>query len=778
MKKKIIVAFMLMLVVGFNLQSGVYASNYDSTVAIVGYTTTDGIYEDTEHGLTWIYKLNTANDSSNIDKITDLTCTVTNSNLTMVSPQIKVPDKINGIEVVEIGTGAFKDNSFVQEIVLPDSITRICSEAFSGCSALKKITLGSNLNVLGDKAFYDCQSLKEITIGSGLINGSIGGYTFSGCSALEKVTIEDSGSVTIPEGTFENCTKLSSINVLTEASSCSELKIRANAFRNTGFTNLHFNGSTSIGDAAFSNCKNLESVFFENDATLSTEAFLDSFNGSTNSIITFSGSGDVMLGNSSLKNAKVKCVIFTNTLSKVILDDGCLNNASVTSLNIEGSKVLVKKNAFTGIKASDINFNSTDKTEIVGDMFEKDNSDCKTMEFNSKIVSFAETEVSKNRVFNCAKGLKTLKFKENTLSIIGKLTGACYIENVYIYNPNLKSQWKKEANVSNLITCYTYLNDETKVPLFEENDNCNYKDVVKSLEVSYVPGKVAIETELNPSDFYVQAILQDNSIVSINPATNTTDVTGFVLNNSPFKTVGLKEVEIQFFGKKAVASINVVAGTPTPTPKVTRKPSPTPFVKATATPCVTDFPTCIPTPKIEKSAAPTPTKKIEKTVTPKVEVKINNKKQRMYKKSKTVTYTNYVNKLEVKISVSPRKTKIYYQIVKKGKSVTEKGWKKAGSSKITFLKNGKYCVYVKYSSGGKNVVQKTKGFYVDTISPTIDVNAQTHKLTVKDKGSGISYIKVNGKKVSNGYVLSSGNNEIIVVDKAGNKKKVQCRLIK
>lgn len=85
-------------------------------------------------------------------------------------------------------------------------------------------------------------------------------------------------------------------------------------------------------------------------------------------------------------------------------------------------------------------------------------------------------------------------------------------------------------------------------------------------------------------------------------------------------------------------------------------------------------------------------------------------------------------------------------------------------------------MYVKYSSNGKNLVQKTKRFYIDTIIPTVDINVKTHKLKAKDKGSGIAYIKVNGKKVSNGYILPPGTNDIVVEDKAGNKKKVHCEL--
>ena len=96
------------------------------------------------------------------------------------------------------------------------------------------------------------------------------------------------------------------------------------------------------------------------------------------------------------------------------------------------------------------------------------------------------------------------------------------------------------------------------------------------------------------------------------------------------------------------------------------------------------------------------------------------------------------------------------------------------NKKITFTTQGKYCVYFKFTSKGKNLVQKTTGFCIDNKVPSVNI---TRKFTIQasDKGSGIKYIKVNGMKVENGYKLQPGNNNITVMDKAGNKKKMNVK---
>ena len=817
MKKKFLIPFALMLTIGMTQPTTSYASGYDSTVAISGYTTTEKSYEDAACGITWTYKLNTANENADKDKITDLKCVISNPVTAMLSLVITVPDEIDGVTVTELGSGAFKNNAVVQEIIVPNSITRICSEAFSGCSMLRAVTMSPETEILGDKAFYNCTSLTKVSTGSKLFDGNVGTYVFDGCTALEEVEIGRKESLIIPEGTFANCTNLKKINIFEENATDSDLKIQKKAFYNTGLVNLQINGNVTVQEQAFANCKKLKKVIFQKNATLNKETFLDAFDGSDNAEISFLGAGSITLGESALKNTKIKAVSFADTLSKIILENACMDNAFISELKISGKEAIVRKNALTGIRAKTVNFNSSESTRMIGNLFEKDNSFVKTMEFNSKEVAFAETEVSQNKVFEHATSLKTLRFKENVSKVTGRLLGTHNIENVYIYNPTMTSGWKNKADSVNTINCYTHMNEAEKVTLFTENDTCNYWDIVISIQAKYVPEKAVTKTELLTADFSVQAILQDDNTMTITPSTDGTDTTGFVLKTKKFDEAGIKTAEIGFFGKTAKTDIIVIAAMPTPTKRPTNTPTPTPFAQITVAPTITDIPehiipvsatptptkkptntptpaptkkaTVTPTPakkptkaptktpEATKKATPTPTKKAEKEVTAKVSVKINKKSQKFYKKSKAILYTNYVNKLNINISASPKTTKVYYQIVKKGKKVSDKNWKKAKKT-IKFSKDGKYCVYIKYKSKGKNLVQKTKGFCIDTTAPTVTVDTKTLKITAKDKGSGIASIKVNGKKVSNGYILSRGDNIIIVVDKAGNTKKLMCRISK
>lgn len=63
---------------------------------------------------------------------------------------------------------AFHNNPYIEEIILPDSVTFIGIGAFAGCTALKKVNLSDTLKNLGDGAFYGCTALKEITLPTSL----------------------------------------------------------------------------------------------------------------------------------------------------------------------------------------------------------------------------------------------------------------------------------------------------------------------------------------------------------------------------------------------------------------------------------------------------------------------------------------------------------------------------------------------------------------------------------------------------------------------------------
>ena len=72
---------------------------------------------------------------------------------------VKIPDT-----VTIVGEGAFQDCFNLESVTLPKKITAIHSYTFQGCENLKEITIPSGVTYIGIEAFADCVSCESITI--------------------------------------------------------------------------------------------------------------------------------------------------------------------------------------------------------------------------------------------------------------------------------------------------------------------------------------------------------------------------------------------------------------------------------------------------------------------------------------------------------------------------------------------------------------------------------------------------------------------------------------
>lgn len=90
----------------------------------------------------------------------------------------------------EIGEKAFKENTKIKTITLPDSIKRIDYMAFYTCTALESINFPASLESVSWSAFDYNENLKEIIIPDSLTSVSFpsGESIFSGCSSLPLAT--------------------------------------------------------------------------------------------------------------------------------------------------------------------------------------------------------------------------------------------------------------------------------------------------------------------------------------------------------------------------------------------------------------------------------------------------------------------------------------------------------------------------------------------------------------------------------------------------------------
>lgn len=78
---------------------------------------------------------------------------------------VSIPEKIYGTDVTILGDSAFKDNTSIQSVTIPDTVTDIMNSAFYGCKNLEKVKLEdtSNLATINDDAFY-LTAMTEFTV--------------------------------------------------------------------------------------------------------------------------------------------------------------------------------------------------------------------------------------------------------------------------------------------------------------------------------------------------------------------------------------------------------------------------------------------------------------------------------------------------------------------------------------------------------------------------------------------------------------------------------------
>ncbi len=123
---------------------------------------------------------------------------------------LTIPATYEGAPVKSIGEGAFKNNTSLTTITLPEGLENISASAFSGCTALSSISIPTGCKIIDDEAFAGCTSLTAAALPSGLEYIYV--KAFYGCSRLSTLNIP-SNLYLIGESAFEGCTSLVSATV-------------------------------------------------------------------------------------------------------------------------------------------------------------------------------------------------------------------------------------------------------------------------------------------------------------------------------------------------------------------------------------------------------------------------------------------------------------------------------------------------------------------------------------------------------------------------------------
>lgn len=122
---------------------------------------------------------------------------------------LNIPSQINGQTVVGIGNGAFKNNTNIVEVYLPDTITQIFGEAFFSCSNLQKIKLPNSLKMISYGTFSYCYALKQIELPNTLQSIGSDAFRYSG---LTEISLPDSVK-SISQYAFEKNANLKTVNL-------------------------------------------------------------------------------------------------------------------------------------------------------------------------------------------------------------------------------------------------------------------------------------------------------------------------------------------------------------------------------------------------------------------------------------------------------------------------------------------------------------------------------------------------------------------------------------
>ena len=94
---------------------------------------------------------------------------------------IVLPTEVNGVTITTVWGNAFKDNTAITSIKVPESYTTLAGSAIKGCTSLKNVSLPNSLTgALGTFQFRDCPALESVNVPYGINN--LNSYVFYGCT--------------------------------------------------------------------------------------------------------------------------------------------------------------------------------------------------------------------------------------------------------------------------------------------------------------------------------------------------------------------------------------------------------------------------------------------------------------------------------------------------------------------------------------------------------------------------------------------------------------------
>ena len=177
---------------------------------------------------------------------------------------VEIPETYDGAKVTSIAAGAFRGQTMITDVVIPEGVTYIGREAFAGCSALVRVKIPTSVTQVGANLFegtpydstltgelvyinsilYRCQS-DAVTVSIRQGTTVIAEEAFINRVNLAAIVVPDGVSY-IGSNAFKNCSALSQIEIPK-----SVRDIVANAFDGTKWYEDRKHGMIYINDLLY-----------------------------------------------------------------------------------------------------------------------------------------------------------------------------------------------------------------------------------------------------------------------------------------------------------------------------------------------------------------------------------------------------------------------------------------------------------------------------------------------------------------------------------------------
>ena len=315
---------------------------------------------------------------------------------TGTATKVKIASEYNGLPVKNIYDNAFKSNTTITSVVIPDSVTSIGGSAFEYCSNLPSVVIPDSVTSIGSSAFKGCSSLTSVVIGDGIT--SITSYAFYSCSSLTSVVIPDSVTY-IGDSAFTYCTALANVSI--------------------------GNNVVTIGSGAFGACGSLTSIVIPDSVeVIEGEAFSGAYTGGSSSLHT------VVFGKG-LKSIGGSAFNYCYKLTSINLPDGvtsigewafyyCYN---LTSVVIPDSVTSIGNYAFSG--CSKLQFNEYENCKYLGNENNPYLALISTTTNMSSYIIHDDTKVIADYAFNGCTRLTSIVIPDSVTTVGGHAFASC-----------------------------------------------------------------------------------------------------------------------------------------------------------------------------------------------------------------------------------------------------------------------------------------------------------------------------------------------------------------